>query len=395
MIIPICINILLGFLSSSKDYFRLPPSNRYTLRSGLWLPFNIPLFFSAQASNVPLALMRNLLSFFLSHGKRYLLNIFLSRAKPYLLNLFIYCLFNISLYLWSIFKDKPLPFILTYALILYYFSDICIFINAFYNLWLSKSFFSIYPVLFIISILTLIYINFVYPNFNRKYPGLYWLLTVFATLIFIICVYKFFNTLLDCYNILKTEPWRGSGGDIPSQSGSSNTGFGGNPNPGGGGPSGGGPSQPFSAARGFITARQREKKREANKKQWERMDETEWEIRRAKVNLLNSVATREKEELGKFWSGDTSSGLTGDEAVLKKDLKINLEELQWLAAVKRLRSGLYANRDEDNEQLKELKEKGYPSFFDEDSGNNTEQGLKELEEYLESERIALKDKIPK
>lgn len=118
-------------------------------------------------------------------------------------------------------------------------------------------------------------------------------------------------------------------------------------------------------------------------------------MRKAKANLFNSMATQEKKELGKFWSTDNSSGLTSEEAVLKQDLKTNLEEQQWLAGVKRLRSDLYANRDEDNYKLKELKEKGYPSFFDAESGNNTEQGLKELEEYLVSERRALKNQIPK
>lgn len=46
----------------------------------------------------------------------------------------------------------------------------------------------------------------------------------------------------------------------------------------------------------------------------------------------------------------------------------------------------------NNTYVKEL-EKEYPTFFDEDSGNSTKQGLKEIEEYIHGEKKSLNSEL--
>ena len=86
------------------------------------------------------------------------------------------------------------------------------------------------------------------------------------------------------------------------------------------------------------------------------------------------------------------SKLKGKKDEIAETIDDHNETLNVIKSAIKLDEQLPERAKKANRYVKEL-EKEYPSFFDEDSGNSTKEGLKDIEEYISGEKNALKSEL--
>lgn len=88
------------------------------------------------------------------------------------------------------------------------------------------------------------------------------------------------------------------------------------------------------------------------------------------------------------------SNLRAKKGEIAEAINDHNETLNLIKSAIKLDEQLPEPAKKDNSYVKEL-EKEYPSFFDEDSGNSTKEGLKDIEEYIYGEKSSLKSELSK
>jgi hypothetical protein len=88
------------------------------------------------------------------------------------------------------------------------------------------------------------------------------------------------------------------------------------------------------------------------------------------------------------------SKLRGKKGEIAEAIDDHNETLNLIKLATKLDEQLPEPAKKANRYVKEL-EKEYPSFFDEDSGNSTKEGLKDIEEYISGEKNSLKSELSK
>lgn len=86
------------------------------------------------------------------------------------------------------------------------------------------------------------------------------------------------------------------------------------------------------------------------------------------------------------------SNLRGKKGEIVEAIKDHNETLDLIKSAIKLDEQLPEPAKKANRYAKEL-EKEYPTFFDEDSGNSTKEGLKDIEEYISGEKKSLKSEL--
>lgn len=130
---------------------------------------------------------------------------------------------------------------------------------------------------------------------------------------------------------------------------------------------------------------------EKQEKQMQEKQEKQMQEKQQKQEQDNNSKKRKAIELDSDSdsdSGSDSEQLQDETPIDKDDLKKTLQEIE--KAIK-LDTMLPESQKSQNSHLKSI-EKEYSTFFDEESGNDTKEGLRQVKDYIKEEIISLENK---